>query len=278
MNRIRTWLKRILPPWLLAIRRNCGGRNRETSLFAANLLKPDLSESMYQRIASALIFSNGVRKSTHTGRNAPILQALFERKEIGFPGIIRVLDIGASLGTDAISNLEVISRYVGVESYTMSDLYTNLLYDPDRKIIFDQDGNLLQVLGRRHFTSLNFEYKYRIEHLYHLFNRLYTARLKKRYQEVKPETGRIIHIPLVYPSLLSNPRFRTARMDVFQPIGERYDLIICMNLLQTRYFSHIMIEAGIKNLKNALFPGGFLLTGVTDQYRLIRAGNVNQME
>ncbi|MFO7722579.1 MAG: hypothetical protein R6V49_05070 [Bacteroidales bacterium] len=267
-KRLVNIIKRILPQRLAALRKNCGGRNRDIALFGGNLLNQGLSTAQYLQIAGALIFRNGVRKSTHAGRNAPVINAIFDHERISFKAPVKVLDIGASLGIDAMGNLKTIEEHIPVESYTLGDLYTELHYDPEQKLLFDQDGNLLQILFYNHFVNLNFEFKYPLQKIVQCRNRKYTRRIARTYKKVKPISNQIIQVPLVHPSVGSNPKFRMERLDVFAPLKEKFDLIICMNLLQTRYFDKDEVNAGIRNLLNALRPGGVLITGVTDQPRL----------
>ncbi len=262
---IKSLAKKILPPWLLAFRRHCGGFHRDPRFFAANLLDPDLPSAMYSRIASHLIFPNGVRKSTYPGRNATVLEALFAEGRFSSATPLKVLDIGASFGMDSQSNLEAILKYCPVDSYVLGDLYTSLLYDPETGVVFDEEGNPVQVRLRQGFVNLYFEFKYPIEKIYHLINRYKTAKILKQYQGIKPNARKAITIPLFHPEVLQNPVFKTARLNVFGKIPDKFNLIICINLLQTRYFNEDKVAEGIRNLQNCLLPGGVLVTGVTDE-------------
>lgn len=261
---IKNLARKVLPAWLLVIRRHCGGYHRDEQLFAAHLLDPDLPSDFYSRIASHLIFPNGVRKSTYAGRNAPLLEALFNKEGYQPKGPLKILDIGASFGMDSMSNLSAISRYCEVESYTLADLYTEVLYNPEAGIIFDQDGIPVQVRRSKGFVNLWFEFKYPVERFYHILNQYQTRRVRHQYKNTKPDPSEIISIPLFHPEVLINRIFRTKRLDVFTPVPETYDLVICLNLLQTRYFDAEKIALGIQNLKKCLNPGGVLVAGVTD--------------
>ncbi|HRZ42989.1 MAG TPA: class I SAM-dependent methyltransferase [Bacteroidales bacterium] len=261
---IKNLARTFLPAWLLAVRRHCGGYQRDGRLFAANLLTPDLPSDFYSRIASHLIFPNGVRKSTYPGRNAPLFEALFTAEGYHPGKPLKILDIGASFGMDSMSNLSAIRRYAEVESYTLADLYTEVLYDPQSGIIFDQDHIPVQIKRGKGFFNLWFEFKYPVEKLYHLCNQNKTRRIRQQYKNAKPDPGHVRSIPLFHPEIMKNSLFNTARLDVFTPIPETYDLVICLNLLQTRYFEPGKVEQGMQNLKNCLNPGGVLVTGVTD--------------
>jgi hypothetical protein len=268
---IKKTIRKILPPWLRAINRNCGGFNPDATLFAGRLLSPDLTDDQWLKMVNALIFGNGVRKSTRFNRNAPVLERLIADGTLRWdkPGI-KVLDMGASVGIDAIGNLAVLSKHFKVSRYTLGDLYTEVQYDTFTQRIYDHDGNLIQVLLPNGFATLNFEFKYRIEPLFHWQNRRKTGKLKKQLAGVKPNPETTIPIPLIYPPVKENPVFNLKKVSVFEPMAEKYDLIICMNLLQPRYFPQDMIDLGNQNLLNSLSPGGVLLTGVTEKPSLGR--------
>jgi hypothetical protein len=267
-RRVKQILKIALPPWLLAITRSCGGIHFGKSLFAGNLLSENLSEAAYSRIASHLIFPNGVRKSTYAGRNAPVISGVLQKRELNFDHPLKVLDIGASFGMDSVGNLKAISQYFQVESYTLADLYTEIFYDKEKGLIFDQDKQVIQVEWKSYFAGLYFEFKYPIERIYHLLNIAITSCIRHKFRKVQPDSDHVISISLFHPEILKNQVFRTARLNVFDPVPAEYDLIICLNLLQTRYFSNEMIKKGIENLCSVLTPGGLLLAGVTDQVEI----------
>jgi SAM-dependent methyltransferase len=263
-------LRKILPSWLGAARRNCGGFNRDTTLFAGYLSEEDAGEDLWIRRLNALIFANGVRKSTRLHRNAPILKELLGNGTLQWEKpSIRVLDIGASAGLDALSNLQALQQHQTVDRYVLGDLYTELLWDKRSNRVFDQDGKVVQQLLDNRFINLNFEFKYAIEPLFHLLNMANTRRWKQRLAGARPHPECAVTIPLVYPSVAANPLFTCQRVDVFGPMTEEYDLVICMNLLQRRYFSVKQIEQGNRNLLRSLTPGGILLTGVSDTWRVM---------
>lgn len=266
---IKKTIRKILPPWLRAIHRNCGGFNPDVTLFAGRLTSGEITDDKWLKMVNALIFENGVRKSTRFNRNAPVLERLIADGTLRWDKRgIKVLDMGASVGIDAIGNLKVLSKHFRVNRYTLGDLYTEIQYDTFTQRIFDQAGNIVQVLLPNGFITLNFEFKYRIEPLFHWQNRRKTLKLKKQLAGVKPNPDDTITIPLIYPPVKDNPVFTLEKVNVFEPMQEKYDLIICMNLLQPRYFPQQMIDLGNQNLLESLNPGGLLLTGVTDGYRV----------
>lgn len=171
-------------------------------------------------------------------------------------------------GHGCSGNIEVLERFIPVHSYCLGDLYTHIFFDPLQNIIFDQDENVIQVMTRNGFLTLNFEFKYRIEPLFHLRNRHITKKARRQYAEVKPSEN-VIKIHLLYPAAETHPQIEIRRINVFEPLEEKYDLILCMNLLQSRYFSEEMVALGNENLRKSLNSGGFLVTGVTDGFTVM---------
>lgn len=275
---IKKMIKKMSPGWLIASRRNCGGFNSDTSLFAGRLAEKSINDVEWLQLVNALIFYNGVRKSTKFFRNAPIIEKLFSERAVSWErSPLNVLDIGASVGIDALGNLEAIQKFTTVKKYVLGDLFTELHYDVDRQLIFDQDDRLLQILFDDYFVNLNFEFKYHLEPLFHVRNIIKTKRMRRSQRVTEASGGERVIIPLVYPPVEKNPVFEASRINVFEPLTDKFDLIICMNLLQTRYFSRNMIELGNRNLISALSPGGYLITGVTDNYRIIGARDDNSI-
>lgn len=271
---IKNVLRKLLPAWLTAVKRNCGGINKNTSFFAGQLAKPDINDDEYLKIINALIFENGVRKSTKFNRNSELIRTLIAEKKIGWEkDSLTVLDVGASVGIDALGNLEALKIKYPVKEYVLGDLYTTILYDTANQLIFDEYGNVVQALFSDYFVTMNFEFKYWIEPLYHLYNIYKTKRLKKHFKDAVPAEKQTVIIPLLYKKVMSDNVFKQQKINVFEPLNRKFDLIICMNLLQPRYFKQELIESGNRNLINALNPKGYLITGVTDNYDVISEGS-----
>ena len=82
-------------------------------------------------------------------------------------------------------------------------------------------------------------------------------------------------MPLVHPELRvgqAGSVFKSLRMNVFESIEGSFDLVICMHLLVPRYFTPEQIASGITNLSNALAPGGTLIVGATEHFRIVQRG------
>jgi hypothetical protein len=250
---------------------NCGGTNRRDR-FAGRLLESGLSEREYLRIVHSLIFPNGVRKSTAPGRCAAILRSYIDQGALALRPDMRILDIGASVGVDARTSYDLIAQQVTVARYVLADLYTKLQFDRERGLIFDEDGRLCQVLRPRSFVSINFSWAFPFQRVTNLPKRLRPWLLARRYRFDSKRP--LVTIPLVHPALrvdAEDSPFRLRRQDVLQPIGERFDLIICTHLLTRRYFARDEIARGIDNLLHHLEPRGQLLVGVgrKPSYRLL---------
>lgn len=265
-------LKKFVPKGIVDAFANCGGTNLRSERFAANLLRDDLSDDQFLGIMHSLIFPNGVRKTTARGRNTAVLRKLLDEGALALPRRpLRVLDIGASGGLDALATHALLSSVGRVESYMLGDLHTRVLYDRDRGLVYDEDGDLVQVRRRVGFVATHFEYSFRYQRLMNLPKRVRPWLLRRRFS-APADGAALVPIPLVHRSLrVGSPGspFRLARMNVFQAIPGEYDLVICMHLLVDRYFSRERIEEGVRNLSHALAPGGSLLVGATEKHRLV---------
>jgi hypothetical protein len=116
-----------------------------------------------------------------------------------------------------------------------------------------------------------FAYNYPFQRWTNLPKRIRPWLLRRRHR-IDP-AARMTPIPLVHPDLRlgsGETPFRSRRLSVFDPIGETYDLVICMHLLVARYFDEKTIEAGVGNLSAALAPGGTLVVGATERFEVIQ--------
>ena len=247
---------------------NCGGINRKVEFFAGNLAAQEFDAQDYIKICFCLIFPNGTRKTTQQDRNASVIDGL----DLNFDKSISILDVGASIGVDALSNYEVLKKKMTVHHYTLGDLYTEIQYDKKRGLVFDQDGHLLQVRKKYFFVNIYFEYKYNIQKLMGYPQRIYTQLLKSRYTI---DNSSVEKISMIHPKLISDNSLRGVfslkRMNVFEvQEEEKYDLIFCFHLLIQRYFSQTDIDKAVHNLVAALNPGGVLVYGERDDFHVVR--------
>lgn len=261
-------IEKIVPPFFLNLVNNCGGTNNDITAFAGNLLRNDLKDDEFIKICYSLILKNGVRKTTQPSRNLKAIENVIRGNGNNFVAPIRILDIGASIGLDSLSTYNLLKNNYTIKEYILGDLYTEILFDKQRKLVFDQDGNLLQVMKGDYFVSIYFEFKFWYQRLANLHKFLRPYLLKKKY---KFQNHNIKPIKLISPALLNNclQVFRLQRLNVFEPIGDTYDIIICFHLLIKRYFSSDLISHAKQNLFNSLKIGGVLIVGEADNYEII---------
>lgn len=254
----------LVPKRLRTLFANCGGGNLRRSRYAGLLWNGPVDDEQFLAICHSLIFPNGVRKTTSPSRNSATLRRLIESGTLPLGPDLNVLDVGASIGLDAASTLGLIQTRATVRSYTLGDRYPSVLYDRRRDAVFDEEHHLLQVKGPLGFTSIHFSYDEPAQTMVNLPKRLRPWLIAKKVQfEDHPD---VVRIPLVHPSvrLDGDSPFRLRRIDVFEPITETYDLIVCMHLLVARYFSPEAIERGERNLASALRVGGALVVGASE--------------
>ena len=220
----------------------------------------------FDLIVDQLTMPNGVAKSTFPRRLEHSVRAAISSVQL-LRSEIRVLDLPSSTAIASLDSLALLRERYRVASYVLGDLYHSILYDPYRKCIFDERGNLLQVAFRRLFFSL---YRvgasgHRQPFLRECFAFTHGAMawyLRKRYPFDPDNVYR--RILVVHPELervLGQEVFRLEVMDVFQSIPGCYHLILSFHLLQRSYFSPGVIEIGVKNLAAALSEGGLLIMG-----------------
>jgi len=262
------FLKKTFLRKLFIIRRYSGGINKNLNVSAKNLLNTNIDEKTYYGILKSLIFVNGVRKTSKLNRTLCYIEELINSKKLSFENSIKVIDVGGSVGLDAISNYKILSNHFRVNQYVLADLYTHLYYDKNKNVIFDHDGNILQIITDKYFVNVNFEFRYTIEYCFNMFNILKTKRILKKYNDVKFIKEDCEEIPLIIPEIKENRIFSVDQIDVFKGLNSEYDFVICMNLLQPRYFSQEKINLGFDNLVKSVKPNGFLLIGTEGSYNL----------
>lgn len=264
--------KGLVPETLKGAIASCGGYDPRGHRFAGHLSNPNLSEAQFLGICDALILPNGTRKTTGPARNGPLVRTLRDRGLLGERDHVRVLDVGASAGLDALSTCAILGERWKVDEYVLGDLHTAVLYDDDRGLVFDEDGNLLQIARGRGYVAMHFSYAFEFQRYTH-------AAKKIRPWVMRATTARDLRpppharrLPIVHPALrlgAADSPFRVRRMDVFAPIEGRFDFVICLHLLVGRYFTPAQIDEGVANLSRGLSVGGTLLVGSREDFRLV---------
>lgn len=272
LGHARQHARRLVPESVKGAIASCGGYDPRGHRFAGHLARPDLSEADFLGICDALILPNGTRKTTGPARNGALVKQLLDRKLLVHDAHVRVLDVGASAGLDALTTLELLGRVCTVDEYVLGDLHTAVLYDRARGLVFDEDGNLLQIRRGRGYVAMHFSYAFEFQKITHAPKKVRPWILRKTTAKKLVPPPDAERLAIVHPALhLGAPGspFRVKRMDVFAPVGERFDLVICLHLLVSRYFSPATIRAGEENLAAALNVGGTLLVGSREDFRLV---------
>lgn len=213
---------------------------------------------------------NGVRKTTEHSRNKPVFDAILKKLEGLKINNIDILDIGSSIGIDALNFYNMISGKYKINSYTLGDLYTEILIDKKNKLVFDQGGELLQVCGKKYFYSIYFQYYCSLRKYFNVINEL-----RSRYYQIKYRFNESIEYSKFRIALaelkINEPSsvFRLERMNVFECINNTFDVVICMHLLNDFYFSEEQITRARENLFNAVRPGGLLIVGRIERYDIL---------
>ncbi len=231
----------------------------------------------FDAIVDRLVMPNGVTKTTYFRRQEEVLAKVLAHEECALSrGAVRVLDVPSSAGTGSLRSYAMIRERYPIASYVLGDLCFEIVYDPRRGCVFDEQGNLLQVVSRKGFFAV-----YRAHtagDVYTWVTRflllpldLYAAYLKERYPYGESEEH--VRIRVVHPeveALVSDGVLRLAKMDVFDGIDGTYDLILSFNLLQRNYFPPERIALGVQNLGRALEENGLLVIGDTESFVALR--------
>jgi hypothetical protein len=257
-------------------------KNHRSSNFAGNLslvkdeyLKSSgkerkLLSARFDAIIDNLVMKNGVKKTTYSMRHNRMVSAIFSEKKIRIEkDKLKVLDIPSSVGTSSLDIYEILSQHYKISSYVLGDLYLKIYYDAERACIYDEEGNLLQTKLRKQFFDIyrplvsGDTYNIVTDCLLLPVN-LRSWYLKKKYRF--REDAHYHPIMLLHPDVerkLNDGIFSIRKIDVFEEIKEKFDMIISFNLLQKNYFPRKLIQRGKENLVNALSEGGLLIMGNT---------------
>jgi len=237
---------------------------------ADTALRSRLSQQ-FAAILDALVLPNAVTKTTWANRLGRTLSQVLPALRL--PGTrVRVLDVPSSAGIASLESLEILRQHYDVSAYVLGDKYHEILYDAQRRCIFDRQGRLLQVAFRNYYFSV---YRGHVTGNAHtllssvlLLPHSVLARYLRRRHRFAP--GAHYHrLLLLHPEVearLSQDVLQLQEVDVFQPIPGRYDLILSFNLLQRNYFPAATITRAVANLAASLHEGGVLLMGNTDSY------------
>ena len=231
-----------------------------------------------EAIFDSITLPNGVRKTTSPGRQLNTLKQFLSRSERpGDGATIRVLDLPCSNGVGSIDSYELLRGHYGIASYVLADLCLELKYDRERNAVYTTDGKLLQVQGSRYFFSVYQAHTSGATHtllsdimLWPVAMRAHW--LKRKYAVRQPENLETIR--LLHPETerkVAQGMFSVRDADVFSlSWREEFDLVLSFNLLQRNYFPPAKIAEGQNNLCLALKEGGYMITGNTESFGVLR--------
>lgn len=225
----------------------------------------------FDSIVDALVMPNAVTKTSYANRLARSLSTVLAAVQLP-SSEIRVLDVPSSTGIASLQLLAMLRERYRVSDYVLGDKYHGVLYDPQRRCIYDAQGHLLQVAFRNYYFSIYRGHVSGNEHTLLssclLFPHSVLAwYLRRRYKFNRDAECR--QLLVVHPEvegLLGQSALRLQEMDVFQPIPGRYELILSFNLLQRNYFPPEVIQTGVNNLAASLSEGGVLVMGNTESF------------
>jgi hypothetical protein len=231
----------------------------------------------FDAIMDQLTMVNGVRKTTYSGRLENVLGKILGDERLRIEAEhLSVLDIPASTGLASIGLYQKLSEHYAIGRYTLADRYTKLFHDRARGCVFDEDGELIQKRFKRLYYGLYrphaggdaYGLAARVSlGPFHWFSRALRARCSF------PGAAQCEEIQLLHPEVepwVGRGTFEVRRMDVFEEIEGKFDIVLSFNLLQRNYFPPAMIERGLRNLAGALNEGGLLILGNTESFRAYR--------
>ena len=208
---------------------------------------------LFDNIYSSISNPNGTSKTTSGNRfddlDKCLLEALPSKK-------INAHDVAVSSGITSIALYDQLVKQDKVKSFHISDKYSELTYEGDGiKRFYDASGQctFIHVFGL--YAIKQTSWFFFLSKCFHaVFNKAQTTNSTK--------SIRLFH-PLVKQKT-NGEEWTVLDYDVFKRSHlATFDLVRCMNLLNTLQFSEEQITLAIENLKASLHEGGYLLLGRT---------------
>lgn len=233
-------------------------------------------EARMAEILDALVLPNGVKKTTYPMRHSSAIAAFLQVSEFSRDQSIRVLDVPSSTGVSSLTTLRLLRERCTVAAYVLGDIAHRVYWDRERQCIFDAESNLLQVKTGDRFFSI-----YRGHTSGDVFPPLAkfwlyplhwkATRLVRRYT---PNPSKSMQtVLLVHPDVartLDDGVISIEHVNVFEDGQESFDLVLSFNLLQRNYFPASQIQHGLDALASRLREGGYLITGNTESFAILR--------
>ena len=234
-----------------------------------------------EAIFDSVILPNGVRKTTSPGRQLNTLKHFLSRTERPADGAnLRVLDLPCSNGVGSIDSHNLLRSHYGISAYVLADLCLELKCDRKRNAAYTAEGELLQVQGLKYFFSVYRAHTSGATHTLLSDVLLWPIAvrgrwLKRKYAVSRPEALETIR--LLHPETercVAQGMFTVQNADVFSlPWRQEFDLVLSFNLLQRNYFPALKVAEGLQNLCRAMKEGGYLVTGNTESFGVMRKVN-----
>ena len=230
---------------------------RNFFVYDFSLLNSIEDESFYNLVFSHIIVSNGLTKTTRSGRfkdlDSITLQLLQNR------GRVSIHDVGVSNGITSLELYEAVQQQGIDADFCLSDKFAKMYYNGAAvKRFYDADGQLMSV----NFLFMHFSP--RIGKLFFLSRWLFTLFQKNTVIQKGSFKEIILLAPAVYKKI-EEGKIRLLEFDVFNSkTVTPFNFVRCMNVLMPAYFSTDRIVEGVNNLATSLAEGGALLLGRTD--------------
>lgn len=233
-------------------------------------------EARIAEVLDALVLPNGVKKTTYPMRHSSAIATFLQVSEFSRGQSIRVLDVPSSTGISSLTTLQLLKGRFTVDAYVLGDLAHRIYWDRERQCIFDDESKLLQVKTGDSFFSI-----YRGHASGDVFPPLAklwlyplhwkATRLVRRHA---PNSSKSMQtVLLVHPDVertLDDGVISVKRVNVFEDGQQSYDLVLSFNLLQRNYFSTSKVQQGLNALASRLHDGGYLITGNTESFAIMR--------